>query len=174
MPTADNPNILGLIAKGIIKVVDPGLSSYSSGGTNGYPGPPPQYFADANGGKHYYSPVCNGAYDSNNRTLTDPFVVEAALTIGGGGWGSENVQQQSGGTTYGGRKEITGPTDNLIVRGSISEAIRGVCGVVGTDGYVKQYYMDNRLTQGILPADIWFSGKYIPAPDGWQDYRTSN
>jgi hypothetical protein len=30
--------------------------------------------------------------------------------------------------------------------------------------------MDNRLTQGILPGDIWFSGKYIPAPDGWQDH----
>jgi hypothetical protein len=176
MPAADNPNVLGLIAKGVIKVVDPGMSSYTSGGTNGYPGPAPKFFYDANGSglKHRYLPIGNGTPDSNNRNLADPMIIEAALTIGGGGWGAENVQQTSGGTNYGGRKEITGPTDNLIVRGSISEAIRGVVGVVGTDGYVKQYYMDNRLAQGILPADIWFSGKYIPAPAGWQDCRTSN
>jgi hypothetical protein len=175
MPTADNPNILGLIAKGVIKVVDPGMSLYASGGTNGYPGPAPKYVTDVNNAtiKHYYSPVCNGTYDSNNRSLTDPLIVEAAITVGGGGWGAENVQQTYNGTTYGGRKEITGPTDNLIVRGSISEAIRGVVGVIGTDGYVKKYYMDNRLAQGILPGDIWFSGKYIPAPDGWKDYRTA-
>jgi hypothetical protein len=175
LPTMENPNVLGLIAKGVIKVVDPGMSLYASGGTNGYPGPAPKYVTDVNNAtiKHYYSPVCNGTYDSNNRSLTDPFIVEAAITVGGGGWGSENVQVTTGGTTYGGRKEITGPTDKLIVRGSISEAIRGVVGVINTDGYVKQYYMDNRLTQGILPGDIWFSGKYIPAPDGWQDYRTA-
>jgi len=29
MPSADNPNILGLIAQGVIKVVDPGMSEYS-------------------------------------------------------------------------------------------------------------------------------------------------
>jgi hypothetical protein len=26
---------------------------------------------------------------------------------------------------------------------------------------------------GILPGDIWFSGKYIPAPAGWSDYRVT-
>jgi hypothetical protein len=175
MPTANNPNVLGLIAKGVVKVVDPGMSSYASGGTNGYPGPAPASVNDVNvtTTKHKYSPVCNGTPNSNVRNLTDPLIVEAAITVGGGGWGAENVEKSYSGTTYGGRKEITGPTDNLIVRGSISEAIRGVVGVIGTDGYVKRYYMDNRLSQGILPGDIWFSGKYIPAPAGWQDHRSS-
>ncbi len=39
LPSKDNPNILGLVAQGVIKVVDPGISSYSSSYSNGYPGP---------------------------------------------------------------------------------------------------------------------------------------
>jgi Tfp pilus assembly protein PilX len=178
LPTTDNPNVFGLIAQGIIKVVDPGISGYATGNPNNYPGPAPVYVNDFSHPttqyRHYYQPIGNGTLNSNNRTLPDPMVIEAALTIGGGGWGAENVTEQQGSNWYGGRKEFSIPTDNLIVRGSISEAIRGIVGISGSvsDGYVKKYYMDNRLTQGILPGDIWFSGKYIPAPDGWQDYRT--
>jgi hypothetical protein len=176
LPLPNNPNVLGLIAQGVIKVVDPGLASYASGGTNGYPGPALANVTDANGAKHYYAPVCNGTLNSNVRSLPNPTVIEAALTIGGGGWGTENVEKNSSGTYYGGRKESNpGTQDKLIVRGSIAEAIRGVVGSSSSgreDGYYKTYYMDKRLTQGILPADIWFSGKYIPAPAGWQDYSS--
>jgi hypothetical protein len=165
-PSSDNPNVLGLIAKGVVKVVDPGLSHYPSGGTNNYPGPP-----DAVTG-HTYQAVCdsNGS-PNNNRRLPDPTVVEAAITVGGGGWGAENVMRKSGSTYYGGRREKDGDQDALIVRGSISEAVRGVVGVVGSEGYIKNYSADTRLMNGILPGDIWFSGKYIPAPAGWNDYR---
>jgi hypothetical protein len=97
-------------------------------------------------------------------------VVEAALTVGGGGWGAENVYRNG----YGNRKEESGNQDDLIVRGTITEAARGVVGVVGTDGYVKHYYSDERLFEGILPGDLWLRGKYIPAPAGWHDYRPGN
>jgi hypothetical protein len=59
----------------------------------------------------------------------------------------------------------------LIVRGTITEAVRGVVGLIGADGYLKFYYFDERLLEGILPGDIWLRGKYIPAPAGWHDYR---
>jgi hypothetical protein len=183
-----NPNVLGLIAKGVVKVVDPGMSTWGS--TNS-PGPSPNYYpADANGtacstkigstvytgaGKnHYYVPIGNGASIFNpNRTLPHNTVVEAAITCGGGGWGAENVQRISGSTTYGGRKEYSaGVQDNIIVHGSIQEVLRGVVGIGGSppDGYLKQYVIDLRLMSGILPGDIWFSGKYIPAPAGWHDH----
>jgi hypothetical protein len=168
MPTAENPNVLGLIAKGVVKVVDPGMSGYGTGSPNNYPGPP----ATISG--FTYIPVCNSdGATSYNRKLPDPTIVEAAITCGGGGWGAENVMRKSGGTEYGGRKENSSPQDTLIVCGSISEAIRGVVGLSGKDGYVKNYYVDTRLMNGILPGDIWFSGKYIPAPAGWSDSRTA-
>jgi hypothetical protein len=167
MPSAENPNVLGLIAKGVVKIVDPGMSGYGTGSPNNYPGPP----ATISG--FTYIPVCNSdGATSYNRKLPDPTIVEAAITCGGGGWGAENVMRKSGSTEYGGRKENSSPQDTLIVRGSISEAIRGVVGVSGTDGYIKNYYIDTRLMNGILPGDIWFSGKYIPAPAGWSDSRT--
>ncbi len=106
-PSDDNPNILGLVAQGVIKVIDPGLSSYSEG-TNDYPGPP------ATVNNLVYVPV--GRYDESegswvrkrvnrrwvnvyepaevyDRYLPDPMVVEAAITVGGGGWGAENVKE---------------------------------------------------------------------------------
>jgi hypothetical protein len=46
--------------------------------------------------------------------------------------------------------------------------------LVGTDGYLKHYYLDWRLLTGILPGDIWLRGKYIPAPGGWHDYRAAD
>jgi hypothetical protein len=162
-PSADNPNVLGLIAQGVVKVVDPGRSPSSS------PSHPSGYS---------FAPVCNGS-SSTNRYLPDPLVIEAAITVGGGGFGAEYV----GGRYYSSncgdtqnRKELDGCTDVLIVRGSITEVVRGVVGIfspttgAGQDGYDKNYYVDDRLMTGILPGDIWFTGKYIPAPAGWHDY----
>jgi type II secretory pathway pseudopilin PulG len=166
-PTMDNPNVLGLISQGVIKVIDPGISSYSTGGANNYPGLP----QEPNGFK--YVPI--GRSDSAaqydpNRHLPDPMVVEAALTVGGGGWGAENVRWNG----YGGRKEESGPQDDLVIRGTIAEAARGVVGLIGADGFLKHYYSDERLLEGVLPGDIWLRGKYIPAPAGWHDYRPSD
>jgi type II secretory pathway pseudopilin PulG len=166
-PTMDNPNVLGLIAQGVIKVVDPGISSYPNEVVNKYPGLP----NEPNGFK--YVPI--GRSDSAaqydpNRHLPDPMVVEAALTVGGGGWGAENVQWYG----YGGRKEASGYQDDLVIRGTIAEAARGVVGLIGADGFLKHYYSDERLLEGVLPGDIWLRGKYIPAPAGWHDYRPSD
>jgi len=44
----------------------------------------------------------------------------------------------------------------------------------GGDGYLKSYYLDERLLEGVLPGDMWLRGKYIPAPAGWRDYRPTN
>ena len=159
-PTAANPNVLGLLAQGVIRVVDPGLSTID--GTINVSG-------------YTYLPIGKPDYPSagpsdsnyNHRSLSDPLTVEAALTVGGGGWGAENVKRGS----YGGRKEATGTQDTLAVHGMISEAIRGVVGVVGTDGFLKSYHMDERLLDGIVPGDIWLRGKFVPAPAGWQDSR---
>jgi hypothetical protein len=174
-PTMDNPNVLGLISQGVIKVIDPGISSYPQEGDllpsqrrgNYYPGLP----QEPNGFK--YVPI--GRSDSAaqydpNRHLPDPMVVEAALTVGGGGWGAENVQWNG----YGGRKEASGYQDDLVIHGTIAEAARGVVGLIGADGFLKHYYSDERLLEGVLPGDIWLRGKYIPAPAGWHDYRPSD
>ena len=162
MPTKNNPNILGIIAQGVVKIIDPGLS-------DGCPNSVSDRFYPSYPSKtHSYRPVADvdGAA-LGSRVLPHSMIVEAAVTVGGGGWGAENVS-----TYYGGRKEMgPGKQDFLILRGSLSESIRAVVGLVGTDGYIKQYYLDNRLLEGILPGDIWFGGKYVPAPAGWHDYR---
>lgn len=172
-PAMDNPNVLGLIAQGVIKVVDPGMSSYPEERDlprrdrkgNYYPGPP-----DTPSGYEYVPIGLRDGGAQYNRHLSDPMVVEAALTVGGGGWGAENVYRNG----YGDRKEASGNQDDLVVRGTIAEAARGVVGVIGYDGFLKQYYSDERLLEGILPGDIWLRGKYIPAPAGWHDYRPGN
>jgi hypothetical protein len=105
--------------------------------------------------------------DSYKRHLPATMVIESALTIGGGGFGAENVNRGY----YGGRKEAGYGQDKLLVRGTLSEALRGVVGLIGKDGYLKYYYMDRRLLEGILPSDFWLRGKYVPAPAGWHDYR---
>jgi hypothetical protein len=180
VPTSDNPNAIGLIAGGVVKVVDPGMSSYATGGTNSYPGPAAATkTATVNGvpTTYNYAPVGNGTTGSNNRVLSTPddplnpnaTEVEAAVTCGGGGWGAENVNVS--GTNYGGRKQAsTAVQDDLILRGTICEAVRGIVGLVGSDGYIKHYYLDSRLLAGVLPGNIWFSGRFIPAPAGWHDY----
>ncbi|HDZ69418.1 MAG TPA: hypothetical protein ENH43_03260 [Phycisphaerales bacterium] len=157
-PSHNNPNILGLIAQGVIKVVDPGMSDY--GYIDNTP-VEPKGFTYVPIGRH------NSGQSVHKRYLPDPMVVEGAITVGGGGWGAENVKRG----WYGDRKEASKPTDNLIVRGTISEAVRGVVGLIGRDGFTKQYYLDERLLEGVLPGDIWLKGKYIPAPAGWNDYR---
>lgn len=163
-PAINNPNALGLVSKGVIKVVDPGMSSYGASSTRGV-----GVIAAVDKGNSLYKPIGSGT--GNNRVLPDSVEVEAALTIGGGGWGAENVQRSSGGTNYGNRKENSGSQDNLYLRGTIQEVIRGVVGLVGTDGFVKYYIMDPRMMQGILPGNIWMAGKFVPAPAGWHDYR---
>lgn len=161
MPVNDNPNIIGLIAQGVIRVVDPGMSDYS-------------YVDDSPTEPAGYDYVPVGIVDSgqplgsHKRHLSAMTTVEAALTIGGGGFGAENVRRSS----YGGRKEFGGAgQDRLVLHGTISEVLRGVVGLIGYDGYLKWYFMDSRLLQGILPSDFWLKGKYIPAPAGWHDYR---
>ncbi len=157
VPDKDNQNVLGLIAQGVVKVIDPGLANYNS---------PELSVSDANNPAitHSYVPVCNGS-SQTVRYLHDPMVVIAAVTVGGGGWGAENV---------GSRKESGGNQDDLVLIGSICEVVRGVVGIVGTDGYIKKYTIDERLLEGVLPGNIWFGGKYIPAPAGWHDYRPDN
>ncbi|HEY5505299.1 MAG TPA: hypothetical protein VIK28_09085, partial [Sedimentisphaerales bacterium] len=154
MPKADNPNanpnVLGLIAQGVIKVVDPGLSPTSTPATVT---------------EYLYQPIGNSRSGYTGRWLPHYTIIEAALTVGGGGWGAENVYNPSSG-----RRVYTSPQDYLIVHGSITEVIRGIVGHLNSDGYIKQFYIDTRLMSGILPGDIWFSGKYIPAPAGWHDH----
>ncbi|MEJ5258629.1 MAG: hypothetical protein WHS88_00385 [Anaerohalosphaeraceae bacterium] len=160
LPHPENPNILGLIAKGVIKIVDPGMTEYSYVDTT--PKEPAGFT---------YVPIGNresAAKPAYMRLLPNPTIVEAALTIGGGGWGAENVKRNN----YGGRKTVSASNDQLILRGSITEAVRGVVGVVGQDGYLKSYFWDERLLTGILPGNIWLKGKYVPVPGAWTETQT--
>jgi len=189
MPDVEhNLNAIGLIANGVIKVIDPGMSGYSKESDlpyserkgNNYPGPPTSVPSG-----YVYAPVGHPepggrqlpdgkTYD---RYLSDQTIVEAAVTVGGGGWGAENVERSG----YGGRKEdptdsSTPYQDHLYLRGAITESLRGVVGLIPTyyyngDGYIKRYYLDRRLLEGILPGDIWLQGKYVATPAGWHDFR---
>ncbi len=158
LPSESNPSALGLIAQGVVRIVDPGMSSHG-----GAPSVPSGLS---------YEPI--GYRDSGSseyqRHLPDPIHIEAAIITGGGGFGAENVRRDS----YGGRKELSGDQDRLILFGALTEVIRGVVGLIGRDGYIKQYYFDRRLLKGILPGDMWLKNKYIPAPAGWTDTRFIN
>jgi hypothetical protein len=162
LPAEGNPNCLGLIAQGVVKIVDPGLSAGCPNSVDDR-----VYLSDP-AKKHYYKPVAvaDGAV-VNSRKLPHTMVVEAAVTVGGGGWGAENVNSSNP------KRKTTGPGNNdfLVLRGSLSECVRGIVGQVDSNGYLKKYYLDKRLLEGILPGDIWFGGKYVPAPAGWHDYR---
>ncbi len=153
-PSLDNPNTLGLIAQGVIKVVDPGLSAIDG---------------NIRLSRHDYEPV--GIPDESRRAnpydrhLEEYTVIEATIIVGGGGWGAENVRYG----WSGGRKECTHPWDYLVVHGTITEVVRGVVGLIDEDGYLKSYHMDERFLEGILPGDLWLRGKFIPAPAGWQN-----
>jgi hypothetical protein len=164
LPSATNTNIIGLIAQGVIKVVDPGMT---------YPDSTDKMLYDQasyNAAKvANYSPIGSkeGAL-TYNRALPRNMVVEAAMTVGGGGWGAENVARSGGSSSNPGRETVTGSNDYLIVRGSITEAFRGVVGS-GNNGYLKQYYYDERLMTGILPGNMGLKGKYLLIPGGWSE-----
>jgi hypothetical protein len=94
------------------------------------------------------------------RQLPMSTIVQAAITVGKGGWGEENI---------GNRHKMTN-SDGLILAGSITEAIRGACAESGS-GLTKYYYFDKRLLEGHVPGNLWFGGKFIPTPGGWRDYQ---
>lgn len=74
----DNPNVLGLLAQGVVKVVDPGMSDIDGiVSISGYTYSPvgrPDYPAAGSTSSNYYQ-----------RYLPDPMIVEGAITVGGGG-----------------------------------------------------------------------------------------
>lgn len=160
MPSENNPNIIGLIAQGVVKVVDSGLTRPDTITSPLYN---PDYFVASSVAN--YRPIGSqeGAliYD---RALPRNLVIEAAITVGGGGWGAENVTR----STNPGRETATLFNDSLIVRGSITEAFRGVVGL-GSNGYLKKYYYDERLVTGILPGNMGLKGKYLVVPGGWSE-----
>jgi hypothetical protein len=169
MPVDENPNVVGLISQGVIKVVDPGMTN------NGLLSTPPTTKSG-----DYYEPVGNKDRVKNSpiygRELPGTTVVEAAVTVGGGGWGAENVYRGDASTD---RKNYNGnSSDNLIVRGSITEVTRGVvgCNISSTrkNGYSKMYYFDKRLMRGILPGNVWLKGKYVLIPGGWSESSSVN
>ena len=157
MPVQDNPNALGLFAGGVVKVVDPGMVE-SLGDPPGVSG-------------MVYEPVAikdtgyaDGTY---HRHLPETMVLEAAITVGGGGWGAEHVRRG----TSGGRKETSGVQDNLVVFGTLTEVFRGVVGLTGSDGYLKNYYFDQRMLSGLIPGNVRMKGKFATVPGGWSDFR---
>ncbi|MBN2138928.1 MAG: hypothetical protein JW720_14055 [Sedimentisphaerales bacterium] len=170
LPSESNTSVLGLITQGVVRIVDPGMSDYDY--VDDKPVVPPG-FKYVPIGRPDYTLSVEGDSNYHKRHLPNPTVIEAAITIGGGGWGAENVQK----SYYGGRKEFSSTVSYpprqayLVLRGTLVEAVRGVVGLVGSDGYLKHYYFDERLLEGILPGDIWLRGKYVPAPAGWHDYR---
>jgi hypothetical protein len=130
LPAGDNPNFLNLIAQGVIKVVDTGKSPTSPSSVSGYT----------------YQPIGNSRSGYTGRWLPHDTIVEAAITVGGGGWGAENVN------TSGGRKVYSPPMDDLYVHGAIAEVLRGIVGVISVNGYMKHYSYDRRSRN---PADCY-------------------
>jgi len=171
-PGEENENVLGLMARGVIRVVDPGMNDPDLGRRGRFEPESRNPFEYVPIGRPDFN-VDEDHPDYHKRHLPDPTVIEAAITVGGGGWGAENVRRGNFWRYDGGRKERSGRQDSLILRGTLVEAIRGVVGLPHPrDGYMKKYYFDERLLEGILPADIWLRGKYVPAPAGWHDYRS--
>lgn len=162
MPAEDNPNIVGLLANGVIKVVDPGMpeNGLLSDLNNFKP-------SDISG----YMPI--GLKDKApiySRKLPQTLEVEAALTSGAGGWGVENLYRTSG---FPGRKNFqTNVKDILILRGTRTEPMIGLT-AVGNNGFLERNYFDKRIISGILPANIWLKGKYVLVPGGWIESHTT-
>jgi hypothetical protein len=71
----------------------------------------------------------------------------------------------------GGRKEASGTQDDLVVRGTLTEVVRGVVGLTGSDGFLKNYYFDRRMLSGLIPGTVRLKGKFITTPGGWSDFR---
>lgn len=156
-PAMENPNALGLFAQGVVKVIDPGMVEDL--------GNPPGV------SDMVYEPVAikDGGYPdgTHHRHLPDPTILEAAMTVGGGGWGAEHVRR----SFSGGRKETSGSQDDLVVRGTLNEVVRGVVGLTGSDGYLKNYYFDQRMLSGLIPGNVRLKGKFVTVPGGWSDFR---
>jgi hypothetical protein len=162
VPAASNLNVLGLFSQfGVVKVVDPGLSSNVP--TTG-PGVPAEFTGTGGSVLSYQSIGYQKASPSYifDRQLPQAMAVQAAITACGGGWGAENV----------GARFNTNPgsKDTLFVAGSITEAVQGMV-AKSNNGFRRRYYFDNRLLGGILPGDMWLQSKYIPTPGGWSDSR---
>jgi Tfp pilus assembly protein PilX len=157
MPAANNTNVIGLITEGVVKVVDSGMTTnsllYDNSSTQFNPTTPSNYspIGIREGSKTY------------DRQTPYQMVVEAAMTIGGGGWGAENVDRSS---TSPRETYNSNQNDILTVRGSITEVCRGIVGS-GSNGYLKQYFYDHRLLTGIIPGNIGLKGKYLLVPGGW-------
>jgi Tfp pilus assembly protein PilX len=158
MPAADNPNVIGLVTQGVIKIVDSGMTTndqlYNS-----------SYFKATDVANYAPIGIKEGTklYD---RQMPYNMVAEAAITVGGGGWGAENVYRSR---SYTPRENVnSSKNDKLIVRGSITEVCRGVVGS-GNNGYLKQYYFDKRLMTGITPGNMGLKGKYLLIPGGWSE-----
>jgi len=159
VPSPENQNVLGLFSQfGVVKVVDPGLSSVLKDLTE-------EELTD-------YCPIGYQKTSSTNewdRQLVDPcdptssMVVQAAITACGGGWGAENIGARTSVNPSG--------TDNLIVAGSITESVQGKIADYTGSGFRRCYYFDERLLTGILPGDMWLQSKYVPTPGGWSDFR---
>jgi len=180
VPSMENENVLGLFSQfGAVKVIDPQLSSNV----------PPNIsnpniaavYTNAGGSVLTYQPVgFQAAFPSRmwQRQLVDPdpvdptqtaasFVVQAAITSCGGGWGAENI----GDTGLGARRNVNpNGKDFLIVAGSITESVQGIVSYT-SNGFRRCYYFDERLLTGILPGDMWLQSKYVPTPGGWSDFR---
>jgi hypothetical protein len=160
MPALDNPNVIGLIAQGVIKVVDGGMT------TNGQLYDTSLGTFRANTPANYARIATREGSVVYDRQLPYNMVVEAGLTVGGGGWGAENVNRS---VSYTPRENVnSSANDKLIVRGSITEVCRGIVGN-GNNGYLKQYYFDKRLMTGIIPGNMGLKGKYLLVPGGWSE-----
>jgi len=165
VPGTGNQNVLGLFSQyGVVKVVDPGLSPNVP--KNPSDTSKPAVYLGTGGSVFSYCPIGYQKSSSLNiwdRQLPQPMVVQAAITVCGGGWGAENA----------GARTNTNPSgkDNLIVAGSITEAVQGAVAGRRGNGFRRCYYFDERLLGGILPGDMWLQSKYIPTPGGWSDSR---
>ena len=143
MPSANNMNVLGLFSQyGVVKIADLSQVPFNDPG---------------------YNPVGNSNNVLGRYELPEPTIVQAAITVCGGGFGVENL---------GTRVESTN-NNKLIVVGSIVEAVRGLAAnpeVNKNDGFRKCYYYDARFESGILPGELQLGSKYVPVSGGWSDY----
>jgi len=167
VPSPENQNVLGLFSEfGVVKVIDPQLSSVVPRNISN----PriPAVYVDAAGSTLTYQPVgFQAALPSPvwDRQLQSPqlpqssMVVQAAITVCGGGWGAENIGARTSVNPSG--------TDNLVVAGSITESVQGIVSDGIGNGFRRCYYFDKRLLTGILPGDMWLQSKYVPTPGGW-------
>jgi len=166
VPNLSNLNLLGLFSQnGVVKIVDPGLSSDGL-----------DYAADIDlSGKGLsYIPIgyqqdgTSAATEPHKRQLPRDLVIQAVITVGGGGFGAENVVERKNTNTAG--------RDNLVFAGAITEAVQGMfANPGGNNGFRRLCYEDERLRSKTiaLPGDMWLESKFLPLPGTWSDARIS-